>query len=378
MWRRRIEVMVVLAVVAVGVALLFPALQQAREAARRTQSKNQLKQLGLALHNYHDTCQTLPPGGTFYADGRGYHGWMTSILPYVDASPVYSWVDFDHPWNSPRNAGIFAQHYPAYESPSVHTPVGSWDYYLAHYSVNAHLLAANSSVKLKDVTSEETVFLVGELSGDYVPWGSPYNLRPLISLNGTPPTYGRSSKDGCLFLLADGHVEFISNAVDSELMQSLNGPDLAGHKKTPDNIVRPTAFVVPRDTLKRRVGWPSGDHSCFCDEDIDGHVVGLFHHDKLDWNVRDADFPAIARNVHLERLELKGSFTDAVLPSLGGLTKLQTLSLHSNGITESGLSFVERLPNLKSLTVSGKQITNEVHQRLRKRLPACEIWRHQQ
>ena len=378
MWRRRVEVGVVVGVIALVMAVILPAIERAREVARLSQSKNNLKQLGLALHNYHDTFLCLPPGGTFHSDGRGHHGWMSSTLPYMDSSPVYSWIDFNEPWDSPRNAGIFTQSKTVYESPSTDTPVGKWDFCLAHYSANANLLAANSSVQLKDVPSLENIFLAGELAGDFVPWGCPYNWRPLVSVNGTPPTYGRSRKDGCLFLLADGHVEFISNAVAPELVSQLAGPDLAGFAKTPDNIVRPAAFVVPRDALKRSNRRVRGEWFCFCDEDIHGHVVGLFSHDKREWSVSDSDFSSIVRHVHLERLELGGSFTDAALPSLGGLTKLRTLRLHSDGITESGLSFVEHLPNLKTFTIRGKQITNDIRQRLRERLPTCEIWLHQQ
>lgn len=278
MWRRRIEVAVVVGVIALVVAVVVPAIQQARESARKTQSKNQLKQLGLALHNYQDTFQCQPPGGTFYADGRGYHGWMTSILPFMDASPVYNWIDFNEPWDSPQNAGIFTQKKWAFESPSVQTPVGRWDFHLAHYSANAHLLAANSSVKLKDVTSPETVFLVGELSGDFVPWGCPYNWRPLVSLNGTPPTYGRNTKDGCLFLLADGHVEFIANAVAPELMNQLAGPDLAGFARTPDNIKRPTAFVVSKDARKRSLRYIEDEWYETALEDYHGNVTTTGRH----------------------------------------------------------------------------------------------------
>ena len=88
-----IELLVVIAIIAILIALLLPAVQQAREAARRTQCKNHLKQIGLALHNYHDAAQTFPLG-THPAGGNshiyGFGNWKWRILPYLDQAPLFN------------------------------------------------------------------------------------------------------------------------------------------------------------------------------------------------------------------------------------------------------------------------------------------------
>ena len=105
-WTRRlraftlIELLVVIAIIAILIALLLPAVQQAREAARRSTCRNQLKQIGLALHNYHDAFNMLP----YAASGPGYMGTATGalvknqtgwvlLLPYIDQTPLYNTIN---------------------------------------------------------------------------------------------------------------------------------------------------------------------------------------------------------------------------------------------------------------------------------------------
>lgn len=91
-----IELLVVISIIGVLVSLLLPAVQQAREAARRSQCKNNLKQFGLAMHNYHDSFKTFPPGYiTSYPQDKSaselsHWSWGAFILPYLDQAPLYN------------------------------------------------------------------------------------------------------------------------------------------------------------------------------------------------------------------------------------------------------------------------------------------------
>ena len=216
--------------------LFLPAVQQAKEAARRSQNKNNLKQIGLAFSNYHDTYNTLPPGGIFGADNTAYHGWMMSILPYMECSPLYNSIDMSFPWNHPRNALLlqgrgYSSYWCAYSYPQWTTD--GWP--VAHYAGNPDLLYRNSSVSFDEVEDLGHTWIVSEISDGFTPWSYPYNWRALGSdLKGGPDHYGHTGNQSH-FLSLDGSVRFIADEQVPTFLSLTenNSRDLREHRGEP-------------------------------------------------------------------------------------------------------------------------------------------------
>ncbi len=277
-----IELLVVIAIIAILIALLLPAVQQAREAARRTHCRNNLMQLGLALQNYDMSHECLPPGvvnatGPIRKAAEGYHvSWMVQILPYLEEQNIYKHWNFTKSVYDVSNTPARMQSVPVFRCPSSTSIEGDANYAGCHHDREAPIdvdnngvLFLNSSVRYEQITdgSMHTIF-VGERPDDPaagpaiaglennpqapVGWASGTNatLRNASDINlamanrggfGAPAAapaepvpadpafdlktkvggFGSHHTGGAFFLFGDGHVNYLSENISPQLFRKM-------------------------------------------------------------------------------------------------------------------------------------------------------------
>ncbi len=152
-----IELLVVIAIIAVLIALLLPAVQAAREAARRAQCVNNLKQIGIAMHNYHNTTGSLPPGAKFDSYGTWYH----FILPYAEQVPLFNAFNFNGcpscspslQYSDPENTTVAYSWISFFQcpsdTPSISTPNIARGNYACNYGNTYSFYSQQSATKAK-------------------------------------------------------------------------------------------------------------------------------------------------------------------------------------------------------------------------------------
>lgn len=178
-----IELLVVIAIIAILIALLLPAVQQAREAARRTQCRNNLKQIGLALHNYETSHRIFPPGvlgdNGSVAAGQKLHTWMVQTLPFLDQGPLHQMYDFNARFDAPSNVTVVVTTLPTFLCPSVPAPTVSSPFAPTHFVGNAGTVPGNndgmlyplSKLTFRDVTDgTSSTLLIGEAAFSIGGW----------------------------------------------------------------------------------------------------------------------------------------------------------------------------------------------------------------
>lgn len=279
-----VEILVVIAIIGLLIGLLLPAVQAAREAARRSQCVNNLKQIGIALFNYHDGQGCLPPGYISQFDSSGNDlgpgwGWGAQILPHLEQRPIFNTIHFDQPIEATSN-GARVANIPVYLCPSdtVHpswpamsrdaagNPLGlicdvAPSNYVGVFGITEPgvdgegLFFRNSHVRLSDITDGTSQTLaVGERShflgvatwtgsvtgailfdddGDDV--GRPnteIGSGMVLGHTGEGVTPGDPNSEvnqfysqhgrGAIFLFADGHCSFLPTSIDYKTYRNMS------------------------------------------------------------------------------------------------------------------------------------------------------------
>lgn len=230
--------------ISVLTALLLPAVQQAREAARRTQSQNNLKQIGLSLHNYHDVNNTFPRGtveNEDLEDPEDRLSWLVEVLPYLEEAILFEKLDLTKGSKDEANQEGLSQALSVFMSPSQkvqeESELGRTDYVgiagVGEEELTTEEITAKSGVfgynrrtEIRDITDgTSNTIMVMDVSKNPGPWGvgGPSTVRALTKapyING-PDGLGGVHRGGAMVLFADGSVRFISEAVDDEVMEGL-------------------------------------------------------------------------------------------------------------------------------------------------------------
>ncbi|MEN6449281.1 MAG: DUF1559 domain-containing protein [Thermoguttaceae bacterium] len=239
-----VMLVVILTVGGVLVALLLPAVGAAREAARRMQCTNNLRQIGMAMLQYESQNGTLPPAFIPDKNGKPMHSWRVLILPYLGQQSLYSQYRFDEPWNSPHNAALANRLPAAYRCPSESPQLSQTSYAMI---VGPHAIStgptAHAVVDLAGQAS--TTIMVAECGGAGINWMEPRDIDTRTMVNFTSTAGGVSVQpaapgiNSCHLhtanvLFCDGRVQTINATMDRQVLDALLSIDKQGKTLPPE------------------------------------------------------------------------------------------------------------------------------------------------
>lgn len=197
----------------------MPSFHGPSHFAYRAQCINNLKQIGLAVHNYHTANGCLPPAAITDKDGRPLLSWRVAILPFMEAGDLYARFHLDEPWDSPHNLSLLDAMPYGYACPTDRTLKKGMSNYLAVIGSGTAFEPDFKRLKFEDFTDgTETTVLVGE-SRRSVPWTMPDDLRLDIPfpVNG----FGSHHENGFNAVFVDGSAKFLKNTIDPKVLRAL-------------------------------------------------------------------------------------------------------------------------------------------------------------
>ena len=206
-------VVVLLAIPAVLAVLLIPAVGAARQAARRAQSSNNMKQLGLAMHNYHDVNGCFPPAVVSDASGKPLFSGRVLLLPFLEQSNLYNLWDQTQAWDSPANQPLSQTMIATFRDPADTGPPGQTSYLFV--TGKGTIGELGTKVKVMDITdgTSNTLMFV-EVKASGINWAEPKDWDASTPL---PPS---NHKSGNIVGFADGSVRPIAPETSPASLQA--------------------------------------------------------------------------------------------------------------------------------------------------------------
>jgi len=199
-------------------ALLLPAVQAAREAARRQQASNNLKQIGLALHNYHDNYGSFPPAVVTDANGKPLYSGRVLLLPFLEQTDTYKQFDLTQAWDSDRNRPLCETSINVFMDPSSADPTpGRTDYFFVT-GTGAMFEGDKAFAMSAIVDGTSNTLAVVEARSNGAHWAEPRDIdisQPMSLPQGNHPNIN-------LGLMADGSVRAISKNVNPTVIRQLS------------------------------------------------------------------------------------------------------------------------------------------------------------
>ena len=212
-----------LAVSAVLGGMMVPAIQKVRDAADRMTSQNNLKQIGIALHSYHDVMGTLPPAVVRDKNGKALYSWRVLILPYLEQDVIYKNWKKDEPWDSPHNKPLSDVVLKVYTLPGNPDGVSNRTPYRVFIGKGTGFeelkRQPSKGIRISDITDGTSNTIAVVEATETVPWAKPEELD-FVAGKALPPL-GPPWRDEFNALLFDATVRFIPKTIKLQSLQAM-------------------------------------------------------------------------------------------------------------------------------------------------------------
>jgi prepilin-type processing-associated H-X9-DG protein len=206
--------------------LLLPRMMSSMPVSGQAQCSNNLKQIGLAMHNYHDTYRCLPAAVLTDENDRPMRSWRVAILPFVEQAPLYNLYDFNEPWDGPNNGLLLGDFPMGYRCPQDNASGPFETSYVMIVGEGTLGGLPNEEVsfaKVLDGTSNTIIVI--EVAGAGIPWMEPRDMtvEEAVTFITDPAAsqFQQVHPGGVNVLMADGSVRFLPNSIDPQVLRLL-------------------------------------------------------------------------------------------------------------------------------------------------------------